>query len=260
MSLLGAALALALYHISPAVHPPQSNEEVDAVLAKWEKAMAGLNKFQIKEATRTTKDVIFGETIIYKGEVKFLAPNRYSWYLNRVEKGEVRPADFIRYVSSGSAVYLFQPTIKHILTIPFPAADEPRLGHGWNLLAERMRQLFPGADSGCIINVPFPLLKVAELKNRYRITLIPSPAGDKSTHVLEFVPRRPEDKQYISKSRLVLSRTTHLPRQFSYQEPSGVEFIWEYAVFLTTDAGVRPEEFAAPKPEPGWTVVEPPTK
>jgi hypothetical protein len=254
-----AVVVLTSGHLAPAQNPPKSSDDLEKVLAKWEKAMSGLSKFQVKQATRTHKDVIFGDTTTYQGDLKFLAPRRYLWDLKRVDEGKVKSDDFLRFVSTGTMTYLYAPRDKLIYAFPFPGKTDPPKGDHWlaralNGLRYLAQKMTPGADEGSIFNVPFPLLKISELKKQYTLTLTTTPAGNTRNYFIEFVPREFEQRQIIVKAQLILSRVTHLPRQFSYEEPNGNLVIWEYPTFLTATADVRPEEFAAPKPLSGWTL------
>jgi TIGR03009 family protein len=217
----------------PQITPQQQAAALDAILANWGKAVAGINKFHIPQASRTYKDAVIPGTEVYLGDIKFLAPRRFFWDLKLYEKGRVQPETYDRLVCTGTATYQYMPKAKTILQQQLPAKK--------------------GTDD-TIMGFMFPDMKVEDFRRRYQLALVPPPPPhDQYYYFIDVVPLVPQDKQIFSRARLVLNRSNFLPRQLSYVEPNGSQMTWDFPRILTTEANVQPAEFSAPTLPPGWS-------
>jgi TIGR03009 family protein len=236
--LLGGRFALAQQPIQkqpePQPNPQQQAAALEAILGNWQKAFAGVNKLHIKDAKRTMKDVVFVDTSIFQGDIKFLAPRRFLVDLKKVDKGQIQPAVFDRVVCTGNASFQFDPKNKVIFVQPLPdkkAADDTIMGF------------------------LFPDMKMGDFKNRYRLTLLPPPPASAAYYYfIDIEPVLPQDKQVFSRARLVLNRSNFLPRQLYYIEPNGSQVTWDFPQIHTSDANVQPSEFNVPTlPSREWS-------
>jgi TIGR03009 family protein len=212
---------------TPPPNPAQQAAELQGILMNWQKAMSGITKFHIEQASKTMKYVVpFPETTFHAGDVKFLAPRQFLVDLKKVEKGKYVPTDFFKIVCTGNATFQFEPKDKKIYYMPLPDKK---------------------ASDDTIMGFLFPDMKMTEFQERYQLSLAPAPAGyEKFYYFLDILPKRPEDRQNFSKARLLLNRHNFLPRQLYYVEPNGNQVTWDFPKIKTTDANVQPNEFAQP--------------
>jgi TIGR03009 family protein len=250
LPLLAVALVLLATRAVPAQQPlkqpmpsstnlQQQAAELQSVLLSWQKALSGVNKFHVEQASRTMKDVIFSETTHYLGDIKFQAPRQFLVHLTRVDKGKYVPGDFFRVVCTGKASYQFAPKEKVIFVLPLPDKQ---------------------SGDETIMGFLFPDMKMTEFQGRYQLALAPPPAGyEKYYYFIDIVPTKAEDKQVFSRARLLLNRHNFLPRQLYYVEPNGNQITWDFPKIKTTDASVQPREFDTPTlPARDWSFRQQP--
>jgi TIGR03009 family protein len=221
----------------PPVEPPA--DEVDDIVARWSRAMARVKGLRIA-VTRTTANKTFETSEVYNGTIQWLPapgpgkPPRFRLELSK--KGQ--PKTFEKFISDGTRLYEFAPRDKEIRVHALPlqvlgrefAFDDPFFFLGSNM-------------------------KVGAVQKRYRLTCLPAPANDRWYVYLQMQPRRQADRNDFTRARLVLSRSTYLPRQLWWVQPNGNEVTWDFPRVI--EDGVIPEAaFAAPEPPAGWRLTE----
>jgi TIGR03009 family protein len=231
--LLGSAAAWAQQPPSPPAAPPPTpaNPELEQILANWEKAMNSVDKL-VAKITRTDTDKVYQSTTVYDGVAKFMKPNRASLRLERRGKPEV----YEQLVYTGTYLYQYVPQKKEI----------------------RVHQL-PPPKSGQVSDETFlsfliPGMKAAAAKERYQLTLITPPPNDTWYYYILIQPKQQADKAEFTRARLVIHRSTYLPRELWFEEPNGNESKWDFPQ-VQTNVPFAATEFATPTTPRGWQMV-----
>src|SRR5262249_10925473 len=97
-------------------------------------------------------------------------------------------------------------------------------------------------------------MKAEQAQQRYKLTLLPAPAGDKWYNYVQIEPREQADKADFTRARLVLSSSTSLPRQLWVEQPNGNAGTWDFEN-LFTGVVLPAGEFEQPVAPPGWQIV-----
>jgi len=97
-------------------------------------------------------------------------------------------------------------------------------------------------------------LKADKAKKRFKLSYVPPAQSDKWYVYLKIEPKIPDDRADFAETRLVLSRTTFLPRQVSFQQPNGNEITWDFPR-LVTGAAPRPADFEVKLPGDDWRFI-----
>jgi TIGR03009 family protein len=208
----GAALAL------------DPKNPLDAILVSWEKAMKGINNLSV-DLTRTTADKTFQSTEVYEGTAKYLKPNFGILHLKKKNKPEI----YEKWVSTGTFVYEFAPKEKVIRVHELPKGK----GNDDNFLAFLLG------------------MKAEDAKQRYELTLLQPPPNDKWYYYIMIKPKTAADKNDFARARLVLNRTTFMPRQLWFEQPNKNEITWDF-LKLDIKTVLKRTDFAPPQPEKGW--------
>lgn len=209
-------------------------QRLDLVLQYWEQAMTQVEKLEA-ECERVTEDKVFNTKESYKGTARFMkgAPgpdmtSRASLYLVKSDNKNI----YEQFILSGAFFYEIAPAAKQIRAHELPK-PKPGANNDHNLVA-----LLFG-------------MKAADAKQRYKIDL----AGEDATYYyLQIEPRRAEDKAEFSKAQLALVKTTYMPRQLSLFHPNGNKVTWDMPKVNSNATHLRPADFEAPNPPPGWTI------
>lgn len=210
-----------------------SDPKLDEVLQQWEKAMTSIQSLLV-HINRTTIDKTYQTTEVFEGTAKYLKsnlpgqPSRAS--LELVKRGQ--PQVFEKLICTGTFLYEYAPQTKVIRVHELPP---PKAGQV--------------ADDN-IFNFVFGM-KAADAKQRYHLFLVPPPPNDKWYAYIKIQPRHPADKAEFTEARLVLIASSHLPRQFWYQQPNGNEVTWDFPR-LINNADIRATEFVQPPLPAGW--------
>lgn len=219
--------------VDPKAAPETVDPKLEEILQGWEKTM-GAVKGMVADLVRTRLDKTFGATEIFEGKAKFVRsstetlPSRAMLDIKMKGKPEV----FEKYVFTGTFLYEFRPSSKviavHTLPPPKPGAvaDDNILGFIFGM-------------------------KAADVKRRYHLTYVAPPPEDKWYHYVSIKPRHDADKAEFSEARLVLIRSSSMPRQFWFRQPNGDEMTWDFPR-IDTGAEVPITEFAAPALPAGW--------
>jgi TIGR03009 family protein len=231
--LLAGVVALAQQppgQLPPAPQPPvldPVNNKLDGILVKWEQAMTSINTLHA-QVKRTAVNKVLISTDVFEGEAKYLKPNKASLWLVNSKKAQ----EFERLVCNGQIAYKWEPLTKeiHIHTMPQPKQGQI------------------GDDN--FVSMLFGM-KALEAKRRYDLTLLPPPPNDTYYHYIQVLPRDNSDKVEFTRARLVLTISTHLPRQIWFEESNGNETTWDFPK-MAANAQIDPREFGEPVPPAGW--------
>jgi TIGR03009 family protein len=200
---------------------------LDAILVNWEKAMKGVTNLTA-DLTRTTLDKTFQTSEVFQGKAKYLKPNLALLYMQKKNKPEV----YEKFLCTGTYIYQFIPQQKIVYVHELPKSKEGKMGDD-NLLSF----LFG--------------MKAADAKARYELTLLQPPPNDKWYYYILIKPKNKQDQKDFSRARLVLNRTTFLPRQLWFEEPQKSEITWDF-LKLDLKTELKRTEFGPPQREKGW--------
>jgi TIGR03009 family protein len=220
-----ACAATLLAQQPPAQPPPPAIDPVlKQVLQNWEQVMGNLNAL-VAECTRTEVNKTWQTTKVFQGQAKFLKPNMASLEMHN----KANPADFEKFLVSGSEACIYAPKSKQIQVHKLPPDDS-----------------FIAFLRG---------MKAEDAQKRYQLKLLPSPPPtEKWYYYIQVLPRALADKADFTQARLVLTRDKYLPRQLWFEQPNGNEVTWDFTN-LYTGVALRPDEFQRPTPPPGWQLV-----
>jgi TIGR03009 family protein len=226
MALLCAAtLALG----QPAARPQPPAPKLDDVLKQWEDAMSKITTLHTKVA-RKSVDKSLGGVELMEGEAKYYKPNKASIWLVNTQK----PQDFERMICNAQLVYSWEPKLKEI--------------HLYELEKPKQGQI---SDEN-FVSFLFGM-KAAQAKARYQMVL----QMDANYFYVDVIPVTPADKAEFSRARLVLVRTTGLPRQLWFEQPNQNETTWDFTK-MVTNIQVDVREFDQPTPPAGWQLKRAP--
>ena len=218
-----------------------ANNQLDAVLVGWEKAMSTVEKLEAG-CTRTTIDKTLQKQETFKGTAKFLKSANGS--LASLElKHESRPEIFEKLVCSRTFVYQFVPQLKVIKVYDLPPKQNNAQNNGQN------NQV---ADDN-LLSFLFGM-KAAQAKERYHLVL---KASDQYYHYVDILPKTQADAVDFKRARLVLIKSNSLPRQLWFEEPNGNEITWDFPT-LNTQAQLDTRDFDQPALPQGWQWVRVP--
>jgi TIGR03009 family protein len=203
---------------------PQKNR-LDAVLLAWEQKMQGVQSLAAA-VKRTDIDPVTKNTEEYRGQLKFMRPNRADLYVART----TNPQQYDRFLCTGNYIFQFMPQQKLIRAHPLPqrAAGQPALENS-----------FVGFLAG---------MTAVEAKRRFDMALLKE---DQHYVYLEVKPRLPEDKAEFSIARLALLQSTMMPREIQFVPPNGAVLKWDIES-MDINARVTPADFATPQTPQGW--------
>jgi len=232
LSLLTAAVILA-QGTQPAPAPDPNAANLDAVLGGWEKAMTSIQSLYC-DVNRETLDRVFSTKDKFSGRAMYVRSNlpgqgsRASLELYKLDtKGAPRQDVFEKYVCTGTFLYEYSPANKLIRVHEMPASK--------------------GQKEDDLLSFLFGM-KANDAKQRYQIALDPAP--DQWYFYLKIQPKLAQDKADFTQARLVLLRSTLLPRQVWFHQPNGNEVTWDFS--MKDGVQVPLTNFAQPQLPAGW--------
>jgi TIGR03009 family protein len=242
LALLGAPLlALASFGQQPPQPAPNPQPAADPneallneALARWEKAMDGLQSFAA-QCERTSVDKTFQTTDVFIGTAKYLRNGQMNMASLELVK-KTRKDVFEKYLINGRFLYQFAPQQKTIYQHELPKPAQ--------------------VGQNNFLSFIFGM-RAAAAKQRYVLTWVPPAANDKWYYYIDIRPRDAADKADFSRARLYLTASTFLPRRLWFEQPNGNEIMWDFPQ-VTPNAQINPQEFADPTPPPGWRIVQAP--
>jgi TIGR03009 family protein len=210
----------------PPVQLDPTNNKLDAVLLNWEKSMSGIDTLYTLVARTATDKVLFTMDT-FEGEARFMKPNKASLYMKNVKKAE----DFEYLILNGQNAYKFEPTKKEIHVFALPPAKQGQVSD------ENFVSMLFG-------------MRAAEAKRRYEMQLTKE---DQYYFYIQVLPRDPQDKADFSRARLVLTKTSNMPRQIWFEMPNGNETTWEFTK-MQPNVNLKSSDFDQPTPAAGWQI------
>jgi TIGR03009 family protein len=215
----------------PALDP--QNNPLDRYLLQWEKEMMSVEALVASNISRTDVNLTFQKTDVYVGSAKYLKPNYAMLELGK--KGS--PDQFEKFVCSGQFLYQYLPDQKKIKALALP---QPKPGAGV-------------AEENNFLSFLFGM-KAEEAKRRYELKLTKE---DQYYVYIEVLPKLDQDKADFQRARLVLNKTTFMPRQLWFEEPNKDTHTWDIPA-VETKVQLKKEEFLSPPTPPGWKIEEMP--
>jgi TIGR03009 family protein len=210
----------------------RSGAELGRILKNWEAAMKNIKSLSARLSRRTV-DKVFQSTEEFIGTAKYMRPNLARLELYKKNK----PAVYEKYVCTGTFLYAYRQQEKKIIYYELPKNNRGKIG-----------------DDN-VFTFLFDM-KAKDAQTRYDLTLLPAPAKDKWYYYVLIKPKKAQDIKQFSKARLVLNKTTFMPRQLWFQEPNGNTITWDFpTIVIGADLNNKPlrrEEFLQPKLEKGW--------
>jgi TIGR03009 family protein len=211
---------------APALDPTRN--ALDAYLLKWEEAMKKVDTLAVA-CSRTEVDKVYQTRKVYSGTIHFKKPTFFFWHMAVKDK----PAEFERFVCTGTNIYRYVPSNKVVEVFPAPKTTaEGRLAED-NSLAF----LFG--------------MKATEAKARYDLKLH---NVDANYIYVDVTPKNQVDKADFTKARVILNKDSYLPRQIWFEHPNSGEVLWDIP---TMQSGVKLDQriFAVPEVPKGWQLT-----
>jgi TIGR03009 family protein len=231
MALLGATtLVVGQSPQQPAVPQLDPNNKLDAILMQWEQVMSSINTLHTV-VSRKSVDKVFSQEEVCTGEAKYLKPNKASIWLQNTKK----PQEFERMLCNGPLVYKWEPKLKEI--------------HLYELEKPQQGQV---SDDN-FVSFMFGM-KAAQAKARYQMVFSNE---DQYYYYIDVFPKSAADKVEFTRARLVLIKSTGLPRQVWFEQPNQNETTWDFSK-MVTNVQIDPREFEQPTPPAGWQLKRAP--
>jgi TIGR03009 family protein len=210
---------------APALDP---RNPLDGVLLQWQEAIGKIDTLAA-QLTRTTVEKAFQSSEVFEGYARYKKPNLALMHI--VQKS--RPAVYEKYICTGAFLYAYVPQERKIRVMEMPQ------GKGG--------QISPDHFLAIVFNT-----KAADVKGRYDLSLLPPPPNDKWYDYVLIKPKTADDRKDFARARVVLNKTTHLPRQLWFEQPNGNEVTWDFPRLTVNSADVKRTDFVMPQLEKGW--------
>lgn len=206
------------------------NNPLDSLLMQWETKMKSVQTLRARVA-RERWDKVFNTRDTFEGETKYMRPNLALLNLSRKD----RPTIFEKYICTGTLLYEFNQANREVRYQELPP---PKPGQV--------------ADDNFL---SFALgMKAEEAKRRYDLRLVKE---DTYYFYVEILPRSPADKADFQMARLVLTKSTLLPRELTFVEPNGNRIKWDIPL-IETGIPLDRREFERPAIPKDWRLVKAP--
>lgn len=221
---------------TPAAAPPAAdNKALDEHLGKWEKAMKSVETLGA-QLTRIDKDPTFEQVQKLTGTAYYMragtgATAQNLALLELKLEGQKEPKE--KFICTGTFIYQFLPEQKEIRYYELPKPQAGQVAEDNNLLS-----LLFG-------------MKADDAKKRYELKL----AKEDTYYIyVDITPRSQADKADFQRARLVLNKSTYLPRQLWFEHANRSEVMWDIP---NLQVGMALDRRAFDKPEPpkGWKMV-----
>ncbi len=209
---------------------PQDDRMLNAVLARWEHAMKNVKTLETT-IRRTSIDKVFNTKEVYRGYARYLKTKHANLAALHLQNTKRKTA-FEKYVITSDFLYQYDPAQKLIRVQKLPK------GRNGQLTDDNFLSFLFGMGA-------------AEAKKRYDLRYIAPPKDDKWYYYIEIRAKTKADKADFTRARLVLLRSTFMPRQLWFEEQNGNEVFWDFER-VNTKADLRVTDFAQPKLPTGW--------
>jgi TIGR03009 family protein len=218
----------------PASPPPAEEKVLDGHLQKWEEKMKDVTTLAA-QLVRIDKNNTMGDVTKLVGVAYYMKDGKGPTALNLaiLELSPEGKKEFQeRYVCTGDFIYDFKPGQKEIRYYEVP---KPKPGQ---VADDNLLSLLFG-------------MKAEEAKRRYALKLAKE---DQYYIYVDIAPRSAADRSDFQRARLVLNKSTFMPRQLWFQHANGNEVMWDIPN-LRTDVKLERRAFDAPKAPAGWKLV-----
>jgi TIGR03009 family protein len=219
---------------APSAAEKAAAEALDRHLSRWEQEM---RKVQTLSAAlvRLDKEKVFDRVQKYTGFAQYMksgtGPSSLNLALMELKmEGKADLAE--KFVCTGTFLYQFMPATKEIRAYELP---RPKPGQV--------------ADDN-FLSFLFGM-KAEEAKRRYVLKLAKE---DKWYIYVDIAPRFDADRADFQRARLVLNKDNFLPRQLWFEHANGNEVTWDIPRLLS-GVPLERRNFDAPKPPPGWKLI-----
>jgi TIGR03009 family protein len=204
-------------------------DPLDAILMNYEFNLKQIDTLSV-ECVRSKLDKVYQNTEVFEGKLLFMKPNRAS--LTLTKKGN--PGVYEKYICTGNFLYEFVPGEKKLRVYSVP---EPKPGQTDNVVLKG-------------IGLP---TRALEAKTRFQLSLVPAPPEQaKWYYFIKIIPLLKEDKANFTEARLVLTKSTFLPRQIWFKEVSQNEITFDFPKMINPDPNVKATDFAPPALPKDW--------
>ncbi|MHB1422145.1 MAG: TIGR03009 domain-containing protein [Gemmataceae bacterium] len=221
---------------TPATPPAAAdNRALDEHLAKWEGAMKKVETLGA-QLTRIDKDPNFDDVKKLTGVAYYMragaGPSAQNLALLEMKlEGQKEAKE--KFICTGTYIYQFLPEQKEIRYYELP---KPKPGQA--------------PEDNTLLSLLFGM-KAADAKQRYELKLVKE---DTYYIYVDIAPRSPTDRADFQRARMVLNKTTYLPRQLWFEHANRSTVMWDIPN-LQVGVDVQRRYFDAPQAPPGWRLV-----
>jgi TIGR03009 family protein len=232
---LTAGLTAQAQTTPPAAPPAPDPKKLDGYLLRWEQEMQKIQGL-VANLERTEKDKTFQTEKKFVGFAQYMKAGTGPSALNLAlleMKEEGKKDIHEKFICTGTFLYQFSPAKQEIYAHRLPAPKPGQVGDG-NFLT-------------------FLFGTKAELaRQRYDLKL----AREDDYYIyVDVTPKSPQDKADFVRAQLVLNKDSFLPRQLWFEQANGNTVVWAIPK-IDTKAKVNERDFDAPKPPPGWKLIQ----
>ncbi len=233
-------LACAFVVLGQAGAPPVPQENLDGVLAAWEKSMTDLRSFAV-EIERTSFDKVLNTRDVFTGHAMFMKAtgkndgSRARLELYKKDNTKI----FEKYICTGTFLYEYSPVNNKVRVHNMPQNNKLG-GKPQDMQQESFLSFLFGMGA-------------AQAKARYEMEIkVPNDATAAYYHYILVKPRTPQDKTDFTEARLSLLRSNKLPAQIWYHQANGNEITWNFSK-MQIDVQI-PKTYFEPEFPKGWEV------
>jgi TIGR03009 family protein len=211
--------------------PEEKAKALEQCGAGWEQAMKGMKAFEA-QIDRVEQDRANRSQEMFTGVVKFMEPNYVLLELKKQDNPDV----YEKWLSTGTFLYQWVPQAKKINVNELP---KPKGSGNDSMLAVL----------GC--------LNISEARKRFDLEY---GKDDPYYHYIEIKPRTPEDRAEFTWARIVLNKSTNLPREIRFITPGNDEVLWNIrSLQVYADAGrMNRADFTKPDLPKDWKFEQSP--
>jgi TIGR03009 family protein len=214
--------------LAPTANKPLA---LDDHLNSWETKMREVRSLQAT-INRSDKNKNFGTTSKYSGIAQYAKSGTGATALNKaaLELTQEKKTEFAeKVVCTGTYLYQYLPSQKEIRAYPIAKSK-------------------PGQDS--FLGFLFGM-KAADAKKQYNMSLY---KVDTYYVYIDVSPKTAAGKADFTRARIVLDKTTYMPRQLWFEEANGNEITWDIPR-IQVGAEIDHRAFDTPRTPPGWRLV-----
>jgi TIGR03009 family protein len=218
----------------PAIPATNKPLALDDHLNSWESKMRAVQSLKA-DINRTDKNKNFGSTSKYSGYALYAKSGTGPTALNMaaLQLTQEKKTEFAeKIVCTGTYLYQYRPSQKEINVYPIAKSKPGQVGE----------DSFLGFLFG---------MKAEDAKKQYNLTLY---KVDANYVYIDVSPKTAAGKADFTRARMVLDKTTYMPRQLWFEEANGNEITWDIPR-LQVGADIDRRAFDTPRTPPGWRLV-----